>query len=315
MRKMLLATTALATLLGSAVFSRAADPVTLRYKMDEGTELHGQTVNKMEQTVSVMGQEFSNSFDLTDVGTRIGGKATEEGDLKITFKNHSIKVKADMGPVGKYNYDSTTDEREKGSALSKSMNPVFEAMTGAEVRTTLTPRGNVKTVEGYKEIMQAALQDNPLAKTMMESIDKNFEQSLADSFPHMPEQPVRVGDKWDQEYKMDLKGLGETAGTRHYTVESITEKDGATLVKLGVTQELTFDLEVKQGPATVTGKLKITDSKGELVFNATAGNVQSSSTEFTIAGDLVTAVNGQNINTGIEQKMSSKYQQLENLPK
>jgi len=87
---------------------------------------------EMNQTTQVNGQSFENKTTQTEVNTLSLVEVTKDKDLKVRHVNKSLSVKSDLGPAGTYSFDSESVEREKGTALSNQLNPVFETLSGVE---------------------------------------------------------------------------------------------------------------------------------------------------------------------------------------
>src|SRR5688500_7249005 len=141
----------------------AQDGALLKYQFSKDEPLIYRTTTEMNQTMQIAGQAIENKVTQTEVNSLTLIEETQEGHLKVKHQNHELTLKADMGPAGSYNFDSKSTEREKGTLLSNQLNPVYEALSGVEYSITLTPQGKVEKLEGFKEVLENILKDNPLA--------------------------------------------------------------------------------------------------------------------------------------------------------
>ena len=87
-------------------------------------------------------------------------------------------------------------------------------------------------------------------------------------------------------YQLNLDKFGKATGKRSYTYDGEGTVGKHKTAKISFTTELSFDLDLDQGGAKVTGTLSVTQSKGTLHFDPKHGRVVSLSNEFTLAGAL-----------------------------
>ena len=297
--------------LGATQFAHAADPVQLRYKFTPGKVDTYQTINKTKQDISVNGQELSNTIDMTITATRgVEGQA-DDGKYRVKSTNKGIKVQGDFGPAGKYKYDSEAIEQDGGSVLSETLNPVFGSLASVEVTFTVSDRGEVGEVSGYAEAMQGVLQGPAAAAFTGGGTDEAFKSSVSDTLPELPKDAVKVGDSWTIPYDLNMKGLGTFKGKRTYTLDEVAEKDGHQVATISMEMELEGDIDIKQGPAKVTGKFEITDSDAKYYLDLDTGRITSSDLKFTLDGKLNTDINNQTIGTDLSQEQTTSTKLIE----
>ncbi|WP_166829843.1 DUF6263 family protein [Thalassoroseus pseudoceratinae] len=298
--------------LGAMQVVQAADPVQLRYKFTPGEVNTYQTTNKTKQEVSVAGQEISNTVDMTITATRGVERKTEDGLFRVKSTNKRIRVQGDFGPAGKYKFDSEALEPETGSILSDSLNPVFASLGSVEVSFTVSDQGEVRDVSGYEEALAGIVKDGPAAAAFSGGgSNEAFKSSLSDTLPRLPEEAVKVGDSWELPYDLTLKGLGKFKGTRTYTLDEVAEKDGRQIATISMDLELEGTIELKQGPAKVTGTFEVSDSDAKYHFDLESGRIASSELKFTIDGKLNTDINNQTIMTELSQEQTTTTKLME----
>jgi hypothetical protein len=148
--------------------------------------------------------------------------------LKTTYD--WVMMKQDT-PMGKREYDSANPPEEiplmaKGSA----------ALVGNSVSMLLDPKGTVREVKGLDALLQTMLKgiDIPPGPAF-EGIEKQLKDQFGDDalkemmrnmMAHYPDEPVRVGDSWDQKVVI-AKGFPVIIETT-YTLRD--RKDGVTTV-------------------------------------------------------------------------------------
>ncbi len=186
----------LALLFGVLVFGSTAtaeEGVLLKYQFPQGETLIYRTTSEMNQTMQVAGQTIESKVTQSEVNSLSLAEVTKEGNLKLKYRNHRLSMKADMGPAGSYNFDSESAEREKGTALSKELNPVYETLSGVEYFITITPQGKIEKLEGYKEILENILKDHPLAAQFTGGGSEHGEKGKPDGSVFRPEQKTCQG--------------------------------------------------------------------------------------------------------------------------
>ncbi|MCA9068474.1 MAG: hypothetical protein KDA84_06105 [Planctomycetaceae bacterium] len=294
----------------------AQEGVVLRYKFSKEDPAIYRTTTEMNQTMFFGGQKFENKLTQTEVNTLELVETTADRNLKLKHLNKRLTIKADMGPAGTYNFDSESSEREKGTALGSALNPVYETLSGVEYGITITPSGKVEELKGYKEVMETITKDNPLGSQFVGGgSDKAFKESLAETFIILDDQPLKKGDTWEVPVELELPKIGTAKGKRVYTFEGPITQDNPNVVRITMSMEMSFDLDVKSEGAEITGNIGTDSSKGSVRFDVEEGKVISSSVEYTLSGDLNLKVGDRNLKSSLKQTQKRSSQRLSALPK
>lgn len=303
--------------LGGICQSAAAqEGVLLRYNFPKDSPVIYRTTTEMNQTMFFGGQKFENKLTQTEVNTLSLIETTKDRDLKLKHVNKRLSVKADMGPAGTYNFDSESSEREKGTALSSALNPVYETLSGVEYSITITPSGKVEKLEGYKEVMETIMKDNPIAARFVGGgSEKALKDSLAETFIILDDQPVKKGDTWEVPVELELPKIGKAKGKRVYTFEGPITEDNPKVVRISVAMEMSFDFDLDSEGAKITGSIATDSSKGSVRFDTEAGQVISSSMEYTLSGDLNLKVGDRDLKSSLKQTQKRSSQRMSALPK
>jgi hypothetical protein len=269
----------------------------------------------MNQTMQVGGQTIDSKVTQSEVNTLSLAETSQDGNLKLKHVNHRLSIKAEMGPAGNYNYDSESTEREKGTALSNELNPVYETLSGVEYSITITPQGKVEKLEGYKEILENILKDHPLASQITGGGSEQAQKdSLAEVFFILPEQAVKEGDTWEVPFTLDLPKIGKADGKRIYKYEGPANKEDAKIAKISVSMELSFDIDLNMEGAKVTGNIGTDSSKGEVRFDSEKGQVVSATLEYGLSGTMNITAGERVLKTTLKQSQKRSTQRLSSLP-
>ncbi|RZK01307.1 MAG: hypothetical protein EOO46_20635 [Flavobacterium sp.] len=167
--------------------------------------------------------------------------------------------------------DVDTDNPQKDSSVDIQnptgiMSNMFYAMKGKSFDMKINDRGEVKSVAGMNELMNAMMNSLPgdeRAKQAMAQVfqsqfnEESVKKMFAQSFNIFPEKPVKEGDTWTKTVSMGGMMAGET--TTLYKVKDI-DGNNAEL-------ELSSDLKINGTTGKQTGTMKLNVATG-MVTNA-----------------------------------------------
>jgi hypothetical protein len=291
---------------------RADEPIMLRYKASPGDKLVYRTTTSMKQTQVIGEMEIANNMTQTSVADYKVDGIGDDGQIQFTIENTQLKVENVLGPLGKYVYDSTANDRETGSVLSDSLNPLYDALSGVIVQAELTPRGEVVKVSGYKELLADLLKDNPLAAQFAGGgSDDVYKLGLADNFITFSDKPVRPGDQWDVPYELPLPKLGQAAGKRSFTYVGPDKVGDRPTVKIEVVHDVKFDLDLDSMDAKVSGTLATDTSSGVAHFDPVSGRLVSYKSKHTLSGTLTVVAGDMTIPVKSDQTQETAIELLE----
>ena len=299
-----------------AAQARADEAVELRYKLQPGDSQIYRTTAVVNQTQKIAGMELKNVIESTDVTVFTPEKAGDDGKLQLQAENRQMKTRMDLGQVGEYTFDSKSSSNDKSSLAGAALTPIYEALTGAVIQVTITPRGEVTKVEGLKELIgDNLLKDNPFgAQAAAVATDEGAMASYSDRFVNLPEGPVKPGDTWEHPYELKLPGLGTAKGKTVYKFETRDKVRGRDTVRITTRDEMSFDIDLDQMGAKVTGQLSITSASGTIQFDPEAGELVSKESNQTLAGNLNVNAMGQNIAIQQEQTHKTTIELLDEVP-
>jgi hypothetical protein len=227
-------------------------------KPDVDSKYYYDISNKSEIKVEVDGKKVDN-ISKTSVGANYEFKKDSAGNFLVSVMYDKIHIYSK-------NKDTETDMDAANAAFS--MDPV-EKMLGdlkaAHIRATVSPAGEVITVDGYKEladkIMQGFNSTDAYTKNILQTkldqliSDGIIKQNMDQLFKIYPDSALHIGDRW--------KSLSKQNGEISLNVKSIyTLKDidnDVAIIK--IEGELISD---KSAPANFTSMTNAsTDLKGQ----------------------------------------------------
>lgn len=293
----------------------ADEAVTFRHKMAENETVIYRTKTSMKQSQTVGENKIETTMTQTKIDSWAFDEIDKQGNIHAKTETKQLKVKFEIDPVGEYTFDSTAAERETGSVLSESLNPVFDRLSTARLDVTFSPRGQVLQVRGYKDMFGDLLKDNPLgARFAGGGSDESAKLSMADQFIIFSDKPVQPGDSWEVETETEIPGIGKIKGKRVFNYEGPDKVGELETAKFTVNHEYSIDIDIEANGSEITGSMSTSNASGTVQFDPERGRVVSNNSSYTLAGDISVAVNGMTQTVNTSQTHSVELQLLEKLP-
>ena len=178
------------------------EKVDLRLRLQEGKTYKLRMVNEQNTKMTAQGREMEMSQKMASEFAFDVQKVDGAGDatIEVTFQRVSTEIE---GPMGKISYDSA-NPTEAGHPMVKA----FALMAGQSYTIVISDKGEVKKVDGMKEIMTRMLDSLDIPDERMKETMKNqFENMFGEKatvemtgqwFGMFPEQPVGLSDSWSK---------------------------------------------------------------------------------------------------------------------
>jgi hypothetical protein len=255
-------------------YAGPGEKVDLKLRLQQGKTYKTRMVYDQKMTQTLQGREMEINqkmamdfaFDVQEVGE--AGDAT----IKVTFQGISAEME---GPMGKISYDSASP-----TEVDHPMMKGFAAIAGQSYIMVLSEKGEVKKVDGVKEMMSRIIDSLELPDGQMrEMMKKQFEDMFGDQataemmgqwFSMIPDRPVEAGDSWTKtisitagmpmtiDYKWTLKE--RKGGIAVLAVESVLKSNpDAGPMEMGP-MKITMDVSGEQ-----SGTYELDESTGWIV--------------------------------------------------
>jgi hypothetical protein len=260
----------------------AADPVALRWKLAKGDTFYVRTVNEMQQTIGVLGQNMEQNQTSTSVARFKVLDATADGGLTV----EQTITKVDI--VG--NLPGAADQAGK--------------MKGATLTFTLDKDYKVTKVDGYDKYIEQISGGNDQAAQVVKAAtsEETLKVSVEDMLNPGPGKPVAPGDKWTRETKLPLGPLGTFAVNARYTLDGVDA--GAAKVSYDADATFTAGKGGDGLPFQITkGEMKADKYTGTMTFDTAAGRLKESSQNVKLGGALTVSAMGQEIELTFQQTL------------
>lgn len=299
-----------------AAIGRADEPQQFRYQFKKGQELVFQQETETKQSQSLGGMDFSTTIKNSQIEAGKLQSVDDKGNFKFQTEIKRLNVEMNVARVGKYKFNSTDAEHEKGSVLGQALTPMYESLSGASITTVISPRGKIVGVEGLAELLQQSVKDNPLAAQFAGGGVTNDGAKVVRSeyYVEFPDKRLAVGDKWEIPMELELPKVGKVMGKSTYTFVGMEKLGNRVVAKITSTSDLSIDLNIEMDGAKVTGQLSSGANSGTAYFDPTLGQLVSRVGSIELSGSLKIEVGGNTIDLEQSQTVKTSTKLLDKLP-
>ncbi len=303
----------LALLCGAALAVNAADPdsVDLTPKWPVGRRLVTRiVVDQTQQMRQASGASMNQRIRQEQTVALDIQRRLADGGYVVGLKFLAMKMSVGVGERILMNYDSAQPEKASASAapLREAMNKVFQA----HITMELDPRGEVRKVNGLKEMLSSVLGGSNAGAQMLKGMFNEESIKQMGVLPQgLPGRVVKLGESWP--YALDLKmgPLGQLHIAMKYTFHGWENRDGRRCVVLRYAGTLASKGADPNSPT----QIKITDGhmEGTSWFDPQAGLMRETSGTQTM--NMQVSAMGKNVTMVMRQKVSNKLIGVEPIPK
>ena len=294
----------LAIMLLPLAFAYAQDDgVLLRYKFTPEQALQyamTMTGNGNMQISGAPGQEGPQALSLLlDMTADLTQKCTAvdpDGVASIDCKYGEMNITVDLANVATTQIKIT--ENDATMTVNGKEQPVPEQMRdllGQAFTLKMDDRGHIQKVEGLEKLREM------LKAIKLENF--NLEQLMQQSQTLLPEEPVKVGDSWDQTITIAMPSVDEDASLQidmQYTFAGVVDDGGVQCAQI----DFTGNLEMEEfGPLTMPQKLPngqtinirvtlkdmVQQLRGAYYFGIANGRVERADINQTVSMEVTTS--------------------------
>lgn len=258
---------AIALCLGLLGSSAAADE--LRWKFKTGDAYLAKIEQKSEVTSTVAGTPTVMTLE---TGLELGWQVKavdEQGVATIGQKFQRLTMKLQTPKAGAISYDSASEAKPTGDAklIAAAVQPLLET----ELTLTLTPRGEIKSVE-LDEVAQqvvAGLPANNALKTLLST--EGQANVLRQTVVVLPDDDVAPGYEWQRSTNL-VTPLGKLSqATNFKLLEPVAQSPDVSRIESVSQLELAALPNAKPRATT----LKDQQQRGLILFDKVAGRLKS----------------------------------------
>ena len=272
-------------------------------KYAEETKAVSRLETKADQTITVAGMDIkqkSSSFILQS--TQIG-KRRADGTLSLEKKVDTLQAEYDFGGI-KLQFDSGNPDKKADDARLQVILDALKASLQGSTIIVLNKANELQEVKVDPKVVEAlpeAFRSNATADKAKARV--NQELSL------LPQTSVKPGETWDVTHTMALDGSQSFEFVTAYTFTGNVEKDGKSLQRVEVQDKsvkYAMEADAKGGAQVSKSDLKVTESQGEILFDAVAGRVQQRANKVRIVGDITLVIAGVNYPAKLDLTLDTK---------
>lgn len=219
-RPALLVTAALAVLLPLGAPLGADDAAPLAWKFSADTKRIYQVDHTVDQSMVGMPMKMAIAIN-QEMSEEVVKAEGANGTIKWNLDH--VMVKANLGPMGKLDYDSARPE-DKGKETEHPLLKQLVPLINKSITYTVDARGKVLQVGGT---------DGKLP----EGLDAaSVNHLVEDLHPVFPDHALKQGETWQAEMEVPLPQLGTAIRTRTFTFQGVETKDGKKVARLTVAE-------------------------------------------------------------------------------
>jgi hypothetical protein len=239
--------------------------------------------------------------------------AEDKKDGNYVVNQEIIGLNMDINIGGnRIAYDSTDEKQSQNP-----MTDFFKALLGLKLKLTITPKMEVKAVEGQDEFVKKLGQANPQMEPLLKNIlsAEALKQMAEPTWGALPDKKVDKGDKWEKkDSTLDLGPIGKYKTTFNYVYDG---KDDKGRDKISITSTLTYiKPDVKNGlPFTIKdATLASKEGSGVAYFDREKGRFVETTMKMKLEGDLTIEVGGMETKVGLVQNQDATSKTYDDLP-
>lgn len=298
-------------LLGLAVPAFGQDTVDLKWQFEKDKTFYQEMSTITKQTMKVLGMDITQNQNQTFIFSWTPKEQDKDQCWTVAQKIEAVKMEIEIGG-NKITYDSTKD-----TGAGNPLADFFKALVGSEFKLTICPDMKVSKIEGkedfIKKLVAANQQMEPLLKQILS--EEALKQMADPAFASVPGKPVKKGDTWTKESKLNMGPIGSYDTKYKYTYEG---KDG----KL---DKIKVDTELKYSPPTEStalglpfkikdANLKTTKATGTILFDNEKHRLDSSDMSLELSGKLTIDIGNMNTEVDLSQTQQTKVKTTDTNP-
>lgn len=298
-------------LLGLSAFGQ--DAVKLEWKFEKGKPFYQEMQTKTKQTMKIMAMDnITQNQDQTFIFSWTPVDQDKDKNWIVTQKIEGVKMDIEIGG-NKITYDSANP----GAGTSNPLADFFKALVGSEFKLTISPDMKVTKIEGRDEFINKLVKANPQMEPLLKQIlgDEALKQMADPAFASVPPNPVKKGDTWEKQSKLNMGPIGTYDTTYKYTYEG---KDGK-LDKIKVDTVLNYKPPEAGAAGTLPFKIKAAkleskNATGTILFDNEKHRLDSSDMKLALEGKLTIEIGGMTTEVDLNQEQDTKVKTTDQNP-
>ncbi len=280
-----------------------AEDVSLRWKFTPGdSQLYRMTQTaKMDLNLGGASNVSAEVWRVFDFEWSVDEVAAE-GSATISVQVTRARLHV-VGPGGQETeYDTESDQPARGFAATLA--PLFKTLLASELKAAMNSRGELSRLQ-IPEDLQLVLSSKPAGKALGQlGSEDDFRSLLQLGLPALPASDAFAeGEQWEADRELENIPFGSPKAHTVYRWDATKQHEGEQLAVIAPTTSIRLN--------RTAGNELITEQKsdGEILFNLTAGRLQSSHVEMQLdlnSSDGGQATTGTLVHTLVFEQMSEE---------
>ena len=279
------------SLLTAGWVAPAMAQVKLEPKFEEGRKTVTHTTLKLKQTLTLAGMAQETESDRFVINSTQAGKRDADGKIRIETTTEKLTVNLKIQGIN-ITFDSDDPNKKAENPLLEPLLQTLRVAAKAKPVLVRDKSGKVVAVEGLDKVAEEAPAELR-GDFNEEQLKKNANQEL----DLLPAEPVKAGDTWTKTAEIPLGGWQTMSVTSDYKyVGEVKEGDKSydkieaknTAISLAIADNPNAQVKIR----LTKSELKPEDSGSTLLFDRTAGQVQSNKGKLHVVGELELEING-----------------------
>ena len=238
------------------------------------------TISNESEIQTEVSERKVTSGNVSSVGLYYTARKDSAGDVRIQTSYDTIHVKT-----------KTAEAESEFDAANASFSPnpvdkMLGALKGSTFSATVTAKGEVKDISGYKKLTAKMLANvvtkdaytQTLARQQMEELigKRLVGNNMNQLFKAFPDSGIHIGDTWQREIKQE-DPLGFSF-LNHYTLEDVSDSIATVSVTgkavSGKTSSVLNNATVKELSGTQEGEYKVDLKTGMVVSSNLSSKIK-----------------------------------------
>ncbi len=197
--------------------------------------------------------------------------------VALTYKTVAYESKS---PRENVKWDSTKDP--EAAAVKELKVRIFARLINKGINLTLSPRGEIKAIEGVEKLVKAVLDSmaDEEQKLVSESLplmlsDDLLKAAYASFYRGAPDKQVAIGDSWEISQQTPIPTMGKLSQTFKFKLDSVGAGSGGTGARIKITgietriedwekESLGKRFEISISDDSGSGEIEVSLSKGRI---------------------------------------------------
>jgi hypothetical protein len=301
----------LVALIGVSAYGQ--DEVKLEWKFEKGKPFYQEMNTKTKQTMKIMAMDnITQNQDQTFYFSWTPDEQDKDKNWLVTQKIEGVKMDIEIGG-NKITYDSTNPTASTGNPLAD----FFKALVGSQFKLTISPDMKVIKIEGREAFINQLVKANPQMEPLLKQIlgDEALKQMADPAFASVPPGPIKKGQSWEKQSKLNMGPIGTYDTTYKYTYEGKEGKFEKIKVdtvlnykppEAGAAGQLPFKIKA--------AKLESKNATGTILFDNEKHRLDSSDMKLTLEGKLTIEIGGMTTEVDLNQEQETKVKTTDTNP-